>query len=38
MIPHTVPTHCRERYAPWLSDDPVEQDLALFRALIELHS
>jgi len=37
MIPRTVLTVWRA-YAPWPSDDQVEQDLAISRALVELYS
>ncbi len=38
MIPQTVLTVWRTHHAPWSSDNQVEQDLVISRALIELYS
>jgi predicted nucleotidyltransferase component of viral defense system len=38
MIPKTVLTVWREQHAPWASDDQVEQDLVLARALIDMYA
>ena len=38
MIPRAVLNYWRENHAPWPSDDQVEQDLVLSRALINLFS
>jgi predicted nucleotidyltransferase component of viral defense system len=38
MIPYAFVMHWRNRDAPWLLDEQVEQDLVISRALVELFS